>query len=310
MTGTELVGPGITDGRIFVTRVSIHNDSSGDATVTLSTNSSGSWHADPTAFTGGLYRQNTMYGISATWTDTGVTGQRIGFVILNIQIWGPVDHEELETNTRPTNYAAWQQWFVRVDFANRATAGGGGSVQDDGNSAQGTFRWPITGTVANLENDFGMFRQRGANRGYHLGIDILAPAGTQVFPVAAGRVVWSGAVTGSPGYAAIMEHTSVLYINGVGRSTRWRSWYMYLATQPRVGTTNFTTWTPLSTIVAYPGSTPDHLHLEISMSPRATWSAAEPIRTGTRTVRQLEIDSDRIHPMRLWRSINANRILT
>ena len=311
LAGTQTIGPSITDGRLFVTRISIvDDDSSGPATVNVLANSQGFWQVDGSAHAGGVYRQNTMFGITATWTDTGVTGQRVGFIILNIQVWGPVNDDELETNTRPTDYDGWQQWFVRVDLVNRAASGSGndGSAQDDGNMAQGGFRWPIHGNVQNLENDFGAFRQRGANRGYHLGLDIMAPAGTLVFPVANGRVVWSGSVQGSPGFAAIVEHTTTLQINGVGQTTRWRSWYMYLASAPPLQ--QWTTQVPLSTIVSYPGGVPDHLHIEISMSPRATWSAAEPIRTGTRTVRQLEIDSDRIHPMRLWRPINANRVLT
>jgi len=61
-----------------------------------------------------------------------------------------------------------------------------------------TFRWPVTGTVSSA------FGERSGRR--HDGVDILAPAGSEVRAAAQGEVVYAGNGMRGYGNAVVLDH--------------------------------------------------------------------------------------------------------
>jgi lipoprotein NlpD len=68
----------------------------------------------------------------------------------------------------------------------------------DAGDYQGTWIWPVNGTISSR------FGRRGLR--HHKGLDIVAPPGTPVYAAAAGRVVHSGAGVSGYGNMIVLKH--------------------------------------------------------------------------------------------------------
>jgi murein DD-endopeptidase MepM/ murein hydrolase activator NlpD len=132
-----------------------------------------------------------------------------------------------------------------------SSGGGGGGSSGSGTSSSG-FIWPVSGTVT---SGFGWRWGR-----MHEGIDISAPAGTQIRAVASGTVIFAG-VMGGYGNLTIIDH-------GNGLATA----YAHQSAQ-YVGGGSVSQGQAIGAVGCTGSCTGNHLHFEV----RVNGSAVDPM---------------------------------
>jgi murein DD-endopeptidase MepM/ murein hydrolase activator NlpD len=139
---------------------------------------------------------------------------------------------------------AMQAQSAKLAAQIRASSGGSGGSTGSGTSSSG-FIWPVHGIVT---SGFGWRWGR-----MHEGIDIAAPSGTPIRAVAAGRIIYTGYMSGY-GNITIIDHG-----NGLATAYAHQSAFY-------VGSGNVAQGTAIGAVGTTGNSTGPHLHFEVRVN--------------------------------------------
>ena len=210
-----------------------------------------------------------------------VRGMAVGTVNLNLNRRFTSINATIEIAV--ISYAEWQPPVVSPD---NPEMGPGTPTHADA-----IFSWPLTTRSSNNYNHFGLHRNRNnaTGAGHHLGIDLMS-RGSPFFAIADGVVTWVGA----NGYGIQIRHQGPFVINIDGVPTTFQALYSFYFHNAGAAVSQ---WQEVSRGQRI-GTVGSHLHIEISTLRSAT-SSQLPTFVSGRTTRNLEITSNRLHPLRV-----------
>lgn len=190
--------------------------------------------------------ENMKKNVNESLLDVGIIEQYTS----SFDVQSQEEADKILTDIKKTKIAEYNAEQYRIRKVAAIAAAKAKSIENVGNIANLAIARPINnGTISSR------FGSRGSNRASsHTGLDLAAPLGTTVTPIATGTVTFAG-YQGSYGYLVIVDHG-----NGV------ESYYAHCS-QIFVGVgQNVAQSTAISAVGSTGNSTGPHLHLEIRLN--------------------------------------------